>query len=106
MSKLTAIRRSEIEKNRLAVALEADIPQVDRHAISLGAFGDERPAACRIDRPQHRVDSVVGSIGKIHARKGVDEHAAGKDDDVQVGRATGLEKEATVRVGGGAPEAD
>jgi hypothetical protein len=75
------ITNSNIEENRLVLALHADIEAVQRLLAAALLVGNERPTAIRRHQRQNRVGGVGGLVGEIQPRVDLPQHAAREDAD-------------------------
>src|ERR1035437_6267411 len=113
----TPITPSDIEENRLVLALHADVEAIDGLAATGLLVGNEGTAAAGRHQREDRIGAVGRLVGEIQPRINLPQHAAREDADhdmrglrfaVRARHRTGLDGVEDVEpglVGGGAAEA-
>src|SRR5262249_34511342 len=72
---------SDVEENRLVLALHPDVKAVDRHFALGFLVGDERPAPVGWDQREDGIAVIGGLIWEIEARIDLPQHAAREDTE-------------------------
>src|SRR5262249_23252675 len=75
------ICRSDVEENRLVLALHPDVEAVDRHFAFGFLVGDERPAPVGWDQRQDGISGIGALIREIEARIDLPQHAPREDTE-------------------------
>src|SRR5689334_15875246 len=77
---------SDVEENRLAVALDADIETIDGQISTHLLVGNQRPTPVLRDQQENGIIIVGGLIREIQPRIDLPQHAARKDTKHDVRR--------------------
>src|SRR5262249_57189069 len=72
---------SDVEENRLVLALHPDVEAVDRHFALGFLVGDERPAPVGWDQREDGIAVIGGVIWEIEARIDRPQHASRGDTE-------------------------
>src|SRR5450631_2882347 len=72
---------SDIEENRLVLALHADIEAVDRRLAAGRLVGNESPTAVRRHQSENCVGAVGRFVGEVEPSVDLPQHAAREDAD-------------------------
>src|ERR1019366_4975320 len=77
----TCFAHSDVEENRLVIALDADIEAVDRQLAARLLVGNESPAALPRHQHQDGIGVVCRLVGEVDAGVDLPQHAAREDAD-------------------------
>src|SRR5215467_11562244 len=76
---------SDVEENRLVLALHPDVEAVERHFALGFLVGDERPAPVGWDQRQDGIAGIGGLIREIEARIDLPQHPSREDAEYDMG---------------------